>query len=228
VIPPRAALECFLERLDAEVGFAVAKQPDLWANLRRGGDWDLVVADVNRAREVLVTTVGAPVRTVRRSYVVAEYFDWGEIDLLPRLEWKGVELASARAVVAGAQQSSEGWPIARSAHQAVAAWVYPLLAYGAVTDRNAEVARRAAAEDGVELEQILTRLFGPARAAVLVRAARAGDHAAVRPLIPALRFAARRRAIVGRPLPTLRAMGAFCRAELALRARAPIAEVMHR
>jgi len=215
---PRAELEAFLVALDADVSYAVAKQPDLWKNLRQGGDWDLVVPDVTVAQRILVAHLGPPARTVRRSYVVANYFEWGEIDLLPGIEWKGIELVSAGCVVERASRTSDGHRVACLAHQVVAAWIYPMLAHGSFHPRYTEVVGRALLEDGAELERILARVFGGESARVL-RAAHAGRPADIAPFIPSLRRAVRRRALVRTPRMTSRAIGSFVLAEARIRAR---------
>jgi len=215
--PPREALERFLARLESGPGFAVAKQPDLWANLRRGGDWDLVVRDVGSARRLLVDEVGVPLRTVRRSYVVANFFSWGEIDLLPRIEWKGVELVGApRVLTRAGRVPDHRWPVACLAHQAVAAWIYPLLAYGSFNARYAELVARASADDGGELEEVLRRVFGRHAESVLT-AAHTAAPGSLASLAPRLRRAARLGAFNRSPVRTFGGMSRFAVREAALR-----------
>src|SRR4051794_39547296 len=91
---PREQLRGFLQDLRA-TGYAVAKAPELWSNLERGGDWDLVVVDVEAAVRLLEGRVGAPESVIRRSYVTTAVYAWGHIDFLPGLVWRGVQLASA-------------------------------------------------------------------------------------------------------------------------------------
>lgn len=216
--PPRAALERFLSRLESRTGFAVAKQPDLWANLKRGGDWDLIVGDVAAARQLMVDELGAPLRTVRRSYVVATLYDWGKIDLLPRIEWQGVELLAAGRVLSRAVRTSDhGWPVACLAHQAVAAWIYPMLAHASFNARYAQLVTRAWTEDDVELAEVLTDVFGRHVEPVLA-AAREGDPGSLAAMVPNLRRAARLGAISTKPAMTFRGMSRFAAREVALRA----------
>ena len=215
--PPRAVLERFLARLESGPGFAVAKQPDLWANLGRGGDWDLVVGDLEPARSLLVEEVGAPLRMVRRSYVVATFYSWGEIDFLPRIEWKGVELVSAsRVLQRAARDPGHGWPVACTAHQAVAGWIYPMLAYGSFNPRYAQLVASAVAEDGIELERVLTDIFG-SHADAAIAAARDRAPQTLAPHLANLRRAARVQALSSSPFRTLRAMSMFAFTEVALR-----------
>src|SRR4051812_31959780 len=95
--PPVDALQAFL-RQARTVGIAVAKNPDIWSAFARGGDWDLVTLNRRAATRILVDCVGPPDRRVRRSYVWSHYYEWGQIDLLPRLEWRGLLLLDAEPI----------------------------------------------------------------------------------------------------------------------------------
>ena len=130
---PTSSLERFLQELGDD--YAVAKNPDIWGSLERGGDWDLIVSQPERAAVLLRRCVGAPERVVRRSYVTAFYFDWGEIDLLPAIDWRGIRLISASSVLARARVSETGIRIASSLDQAIAGWFIPIVSHGSAKER---------------------------------------------------------------------------------------------
>lgn len=155
---PEQSLQRFLDRA-RESGFAVAKNPDLWQSLARGGDWDLVANDVCGLSEVLVSECGPPDALLRRSYVWTHYFAWGQIDLLPNIQWRGLQIVSGAAVVQEAQPV-DGIPVARPAHQVAAACIYPLLAHRGFRPRYLELVDRALADDRVETERMFIHCFG--------------------------------------------------------------------
>ena len=156
---PRGPLTAWLDAMASE-GYAVAKAPELWANLARGGDWDLVVLDLDRAEELLRHHVGPPHAVTRRSYVVSCHYSWGHVDLLPGLVWRAALLADAGDVVASAVRGEDGVVVASSAHQALAACVYPLLAHGAFRDRYRLLLLPDRPQDADDLTAALQRIFG--------------------------------------------------------------------
>src|SRR5678815_1525618 len=64
-------------------------EKDLFENLARGGDLDVLVGDPGLAERTLIHHVGPPLRITRRSSVTGYSYEWGHIDLLSRLEWRG-------------------------------------------------------------------------------------------------------------------------------------------
>jgi hypothetical protein len=130
---PRNELEALASKLTSS-GAAIAKNPDQWSSLDRGGDWDIVVRNLGDADRVVTETLGIPDRATRRSYVWSYHFSWGEIDLLPNIQWRGLELIDSFSLIA---QATPGSPlcVARPAHQVIAACIYPYLAYGAYKER---------------------------------------------------------------------------------------------
>jgi hypothetical protein len=207
---PRRALQLFLDEL-ALCGYAAAKAPELWRNLERGGDWDLVVLDVADAYQLLVSLLGPAQSVDRRSYVWCCYYEWGEIDLLPGLEWRGLPLVEGVDILAGRRRTAEGIYEARPAHQAVAAVIQPLLAAGTYKARYKLLWRTAAQEDCAELKLCLTRIFGSRLASDLATAS-LPDSARAR----ALRWAAVRQAMRA-PLHLALGVARFGAAEVRLR-----------
>jgi hypothetical protein len=155
---PVQALEDWLRDLRA-VGYAVAKAPDIWANLERGGDWDIVVSSLATSEALLLRHLGPPDRVSRRSYVTAYEYSWGSIDLLPGLYWRGVELATGLDVVAAGEASGKV-TVASLPHQVVAACVYPKLAYGAYKASYAALLEAASPSEQLLLDSAMHRIFG--------------------------------------------------------------------
>lgn len=158
---PVQRLRAFLARLEGESrGYVVVKNPNLWANIERGGDWDLLVGDLPSAQAHLVETLGRPERISRRSYVCSHYFDWGEIDLLSGIEWRGVELVDRDRVLRSFRRHGEGWRINSLAYEAIACWVSPLLYSGTFNERYETVIQAAVANEADDLQSELQRVFG--------------------------------------------------------------------
>ncbi|WP_458199676.1 hypothetical protein [Blastococcus deserti] len=157
---PKDALARWLEDMRS-LGYAVAKAPDLWANLERGGDWDIVVTDPGLSERLLHEHVGEPVSVTRRSYVTSYVYSWGHLDLLPGIQWRAVELADAGAVVAAARPDGDGHMVASPVHQALAACVYPRLAHDSFKERYAPLLRPNDTRDVAQLNSALQRIFGP-------------------------------------------------------------------
>ena len=156
---PRTMLTAFLADLD-ELGYAVAKAPDIWGNLERGGDWDLVVLDVDRSLRRLAHHAGPPDVVERHSYVTSAHYPWGRIDLLPGLAWRGVQLAGAEDVVAGASEGGSGARVASVPHQVLAACVYPMLAHGTYRKRYEPLLASMTDDDRAVLDRVLGAVFG--------------------------------------------------------------------
>ncbi len=218
---PRERLEGLLGNLQ-KVGYAVAKSPDVWASLSRGGDWDLVVSDLARAETEVVRSLGQPRRVIRRSYVSAYFYQWGEIDLLPGLIWRTVLLASAREIVASARITSSGGMAASPAYQALADWIGPLLSYGAFKERTRDTVRSAVHSEVEVLGLVLRRIFGWDLASRLVSLARAERPEEGVGLRHVLRRAALLRSARSHPMRTAGHFANFIFHEVTLRVDPPL------
>lgn len=157
--PPWDALRALVHEIRDEV--VVVKNPDIWGSLERGGDWDLVTIDPDRAAATVTSVLGPPESDVRRSYVWSLNYPWGHLDLLPGVEWRGFTLVPAQDVVAGAWEGPHGsLRFARPAHQVMAACLYPVLAHGGYRDRYLALWRASWVSDADELRRRLAAAFG--------------------------------------------------------------------
>jgi hypothetical protein len=137
----------------------VVKNPDIWASLDRSGDWDLIADDSRMAYRTLKAILGVPTGVNHRSYVINVNWDWGHIDLLPDVRWRGIRLLSAASVLGGRVDTAD-LPVAQLAHQAISACVFSVLAYGQVNPRYRSVWEAARREDSEELKAAVDRIFG--------------------------------------------------------------------
>lgn len=219
---PHEGLARFLALLDRRCRYAVVKNPDLWASLSRGGDWDLAVSDLSAAQDVLIEALGPPRRVARWSYVTAHYYDWGEIDLLPCLAWQGVDLIPLGRFLQHARRSTAGWLTAAPAHQAIMGWIAPILAYGRFPEKYAPVVREAMSDDPAELRFALHRLFGARLAEALYGMASRDDLVSSDALSRMLRRAARGRALARSPVDAYLSACRFAHGEVMLRLCPPL------
>jgi hypothetical protein len=84
---PRAALTRYLRELPNYV--VLRNEEDLFGNVERGGDIDLLVGDPEVAERTLIRHLGPPIRIKGYSFATGYFFDWGHIDLVRTIEWQG-------------------------------------------------------------------------------------------------------------------------------------------
>ena len=157
LVPQAALSRCLLELPDCVV---LRNEEDLFGNLQRGGDIDLLVGDLELAERTLIRHLGCPIRITRRSYVREYSYDWGNVDLLPSIEWRGARYLRTEAVLDGRRVSARGRPVPRIAHEALISWLTSLLWGGFFKERYAPVIRQAVEVDGVAFRQALMEAAG--------------------------------------------------------------------
>src|SRR4029453_19518569 len=153
-----AALTRCLRELPSYV--VLRNEEDLFGNLRRGGDIDLLVGDLGLAEATLIRHLGAPIRILRSSYVSGYSYDWGQVDLLPTIEWRGACYLRTKAVLEGRRLSPRGRPVPRIAHEALISWFSSLLWGGFFKERYAAEIRQAVEIDGSAFRQTLMEVAG--------------------------------------------------------------------
>jgi hypothetical protein len=156
-VPEAALTRCFRELPDYVV---LRNEEDLFENLQRGGDIDLLVGDLRLAERTLIRHLGAPVRIIRSSYVSGYSYDWGHVDLLPTIEWRGACFLRTDAVLEARRLSSRGRPVPRIAHEALVSWLTSLLFGGFFKERYAAQIRQAVEIDGSAFRQTLMEVAG--------------------------------------------------------------------
>jgi hypothetical protein len=156
---PLDALRALVSEIRHDV--VVVKNPDIWGSLERGGDWDLVALDPELVAGRIRRALGTPESEIRRSYVWSLNYSWGHLDLLPRVEWRGLVLVSAERAFEGASEAAkDSLMVARPAHQVMAACVYAVLAHGGYKERYEALWAEAWTTDADELRRLLSKAFG--------------------------------------------------------------------
>src|SRR5919106_777966 len=149
-----------LRALDSLGPFVVLRNHDVLAHVSTGGDIALLAEDPRDAERRPVTELGTPRFVARRSYVTALFYDWGHVDLLPSLEWRGARYLDSAAVLKDRDLSPFGFPRPRLAHEALVSWFSSLLWGGQFKPRYRDVIVDAARKDGDELAHVLNAAVG--------------------------------------------------------------------
>lgn len=216
---PEAAL---LRALQSLGPYVILRNHDVLAHLATGGDIDLLVPDRRQAEQRLVAELGTPVSVARRSYVTGLFYDWGHIDLIPSLQWRGATYLDCDSVLQDRQLSSYLLPRPRLAHEALVSWFSSLLWGGFFKPRYRDVIVEAAREDGDELGRALTTAVGRRWALRLQDSAVHGRPEESESWAVQIRRALWRRALVGAPIQTITGRLRFYVAEARLHLNPPL------
>lgn len=217
-IIPRQELEALAADL-ADSGAFVLRNADLFANLARGGDWDVLAPDLTLAENLLTHHLGPPDRLARRSYVRSYYYLWGSIDLIPSWQWRGIPLVETRTFAARLVPGPAGLPCVGAVHEAVVVWCGNLLWSGRSKEKYHPLIITVARSHPEELREALLELFGSGAARQLVDFAASGRPEAADALVRRLRRAVTVRALCRRPLAVFAGRARFVVAEARLRLR---------
>ncbi|MEN8865320.1 MAG: glycosyltransferase [Akkermansiaceae bacterium] len=139
-----------------------------------GGDFDFLQSCGDELGEKIEEEFGRPVVKIVRTYVHQRYYEWGQIDVLPSLEWNGFRYADAEAVIFGATVGPDGVRRPRLGHDGVISWLTSLLWGGFYKEKYDEIITLAAKEDSECFYQSLEWAFGTAWADEMMEWARAG------------------------------------------------------
>ncbi|MGC6426471.1 MAG: hypothetical protein ACON5H_05680 [Akkermansiaceae bacterium] len=116
---PEVELEEFVGALGSRIEGAMLRNADVIANFRRGGDCDLLVADLEKAGEVILEIFGDPVRIARRSYLVSYFYPWGHFDLTDYYYWRGMRLMTGEQMLKTLRIEENGVPIVSEVDEAL-------------------------------------------------------------------------------------------------------------
>jgi hypothetical protein len=217
---PEAALARCLRELPHYV--VLRNEEDLFENLQRGGDIDLLVADLRVAERTLIRHLGTPIRIIRSSYVSGYSYDWGHVDLLPTVEWRGACYLPTEAILEGRRLSPRGRSVPRIAHEALISWLSSLLWGGFFKARYATKIREALEIDASAFQQTLIEVAGKKLGLRLWQAAVDGHAEISAEWTRSLRQAVWWRACFRSPVRTIQRSAGFLIGELRLRLQPPV------
>ena len=139
-----------------------------------GGDYDFLEIGGGHFGERIEETFGRPVMKIIRAYVHQRFYDWGQIDVLPSLEWNGFAYADGELVVAQSQVADDGFRRPRLGHDALISWMTSLLWGGFYKEKYDALIFRAAREDRECLNEALEWALGKSWAEEMMTWALAG------------------------------------------------------
>jgi len=213
------AIESFLHSLG---DYVVLRNHDFRTNLGRGGDVDVLVADMPAARASMANHLGKTWFALRRTYVEGCFYSWGHIDLTPCMEWHGATYIENSKIFAESSVSPQGFRQPRLAHEALICWFASLIWGGFFKERYAPVLAKAAAEDADAFAECLEYAVGKTWERKLLSLLQDGtpekSAAWAKPLRRALWWQAFKR----RPLATCCGWAAYWLREIRLRIKPPL------
>ena len=218
---PRNALEGLASAL-AAAGACVLRNPFLFENLARGGDWDILVPSLEDAESLLIRHLGPPDGMARRSYVSSYLYGWGYIDLFSDWQWRGVQLLDNAHLRQGLTPGPDGIPKLAPATEAIVCWFTKLLWNGSGDPRYRESIIEAARTDPREFENACSLLVGRRLGSEVSALAAASRPEEADVLVSKLRRAVSRQAYRRRPVSTVKGRSAFLLAEIRLRLNPPV------
>ncbi|MDB4713562.1 hypothetical protein OAF14_00405 [Akkermansiaceae bacterium] len=112
-----------------------------------GGDYDFLEVGGDQLGLRIEEKLGTPLVKITRTYVHQRYYEWGQIDVLPSLEWNGFRYADTEAVIAAAVVGPDGIRRPRLGHDGFISWLTSLLWGGFYKEKYDEIITRAAHED---------------------------------------------------------------------------------
>ncbi len=163
--------------------FASANEGNVaFLRFQRGGlkqgkysDWDIAVRDREQALRECLNLYGKPLVRISRQYVVQHFYDWGQCDLLPVLEWNGIEYLDADTFWDEVETGDEGLPRPALGHDAYITWMTGLLWGRRFNPRYSEFIAKAASDDEARFRQCLDGAFGKSLGGALYRIAERGQ-----------------------------------------------------
>lgn len=124
------------------------------------GDFDFL-GDLNEAGEAgLVEEFGKPMVLIRRQYVQQRYYQWGQLDVLPVLEWNGFAYADHERVTRESIIDDAGLRRPRVGDDAVISWLTSLLWGGFFKEKYSQIIEKGAAHDGPAMGEALIWALG--------------------------------------------------------------------
>jgi hypothetical protein len=214
-----AAIEAFMHSIG---DYVVLRNHDFRANLGRGGDVDVLVGDMRKARKAMKQVLGSPWWIMRRSYVEGCFYPWGHIDLTPRMEWHGATYIENRTIFDASSISPFGLRQPRLAHEAIICWFASLIWGGFFKERYAPVIEMAAQSDGDAFRSALIHAVGRSWGEKLFDLARNGASESSAAWVAQLRRSLWIQGFRRQPLKTMIRWYKYCTHEIRLRTSPPV------
>ena len=208
-------LRKFIEATD---GILLLKDIDPIQALTSGSDLDFLVRDPESAFRCLKQYLGAPLYRARFGC----FYEWGHVDLIPYIAWKGACLFKTNEVFYGANSQSPERKVADSCVEGLLFWLRPPI-WGGIFKPGCEAkVKQALVESPDRFEKLLVSAFGKRTGAQLMDIAKSSDLEAVLPLVSHIRRKLWCRRFFRNPVTTLARLFGHLWTESMLRLRPPM------
>lgn len=168
-------METELIRTLASLPDVVLLRPHHLGDSLDGGDVDFLQQGGDDLGVRVEEAFGQPVVKIERTYVHQRYYEWGQIDVLPALEWNGWTYADAEMVIAGATVAEDGFKRPTLGHDGLISWLTSLLWGGFYKEKYDGVITRAVREDRECFREGLSWALGEGWADQMLAWAEAGE-----------------------------------------------------
>jgi thymidylate kinase len=175
------------------------KTSDPIATLLAGGDLDILVSDPAAAEASLFRELGRPLFRARYGY----FYEWGHIDLIPRIEWRGAPVLQPAATLAASRMTPDGFRVADPFSNALLFWLRPIIWGGFFKPGCEGLVEQAMAESAPAFRLLLIGTFGVAEGERLFELAGQAKYAKAAEGLGSLRQALWLRAFLRRPVGTI-------------------------
>ena len=139
---------------------ALLLRPHSLAEEESSGDYDILTPGEISPPEGMRIMGEKPNTIVSRKYVWQHYYSWGQVDLLPVLEWNGLPYMDAERVIRNAVVDGEGVRRPCPGDDGCISWLTSLLWGGFYKIAYEEVITNAAREEGAAMKGALTWALG--------------------------------------------------------------------
>ncbi|MDB4319249.1 hypothetical protein N9976_01320, partial [bacterium] len=139
-------------------------------------------------------------------YVIQNFYEWGQLDLLPCFEWNGFEYLDQDLFWSKVEAGPDGIPRPALGHDAYIAWMTGLLWGRRFNRKYRDFIQLGAQEDEENFRDCLNSAFGKRLGEKLYRIAERGDAAVATHWVGKMRFVSAARSAGRRSLATLKSV----------------------
>ena len=194
----------FVEANQGSVAFLRFKRGGLTQG--KYSDWDVAVRCRRSAVDACQTLYGDSWLRIPRQYVIQQYYEWGQCDLLPVFEWNGFEYLDKDLFWSKVETGLDGIPRPALGHDAYIVWMTGLLWGRRFNRRYRDFIRLAAKKDEKNFHECLRAAFGGDLGEKLFRIAERGDAAVATHWVGQMRFILSTRRMGKSPLMTMKSV----------------------
>lgn len=156
--------EILLKKFDLFLGknfkYAIVKKNDIAKNISNGSDIDILVDNINDSKRNVYSVFGHPMYELSRSYLISIFYDWGQIDLLDIIGWKGIEIFEKKNIFKNIEKDGFGHYVPVFYMDALIAWSQSILWAKKYNDQYTAKLRKALFLNKNEFDIFFIHCFG--------------------------------------------------------------------